>query len=359
MNPIRLLLIGPKTLTGGVSVHTQCLAAQLKKEEEVSLLSYNTIEEGDGTIMKLLRKTLLLYSRALRWRDRYDIIHIQTSGELFGFLDAITATIVSRQLGKRLVITFHHSNSEEFFNGHERLVTSVFNRSDRLILVSKKQRDALISLKRNRCQPEVIPNGYSEEEFHPIPMEVARSKLNIPQDKKVLLAIGSLEEYKGHRYLVQAMKKVLETHPNVVLYILGEGSLKNELRALSRELGIERHVILAGGGKPREEIPLWMNACDVFVLPSIAEAFSIVQIEAMACGKPVVATRNGGIPEIMIDERLGILVEAKDPNALADSILRAFDREWNRVPILSFISYYTWEKITKRTLEVYRSMISH
>jgi glycosyltransferase involved in cell wall biosynthesis len=106
------------------------------------------------------------------------------------------------------------------------------------------------------------------------------------------------------------------------------------------------------GGKPHDEIPIWMNACDLFVLPSLRESFGVVQIEAMACGKPVVATYNGGSEEIITSEDYGFLCEPANPKALAEKILTALDKEWDREKILEYAERFTWDNIVKEKLNI-------
>ena len=101
--------------------------------------------------------------------------------------------------------------------------------------------------------------------------EDAREKLGLPKSDKILLNIAALEPYKGQDYLISAMNKVLEARNDVTLYIVGKGSLKNHLQSLIESNGLQDRITLAGSNKPVEEIALWMNSCDLFVLPSISE----------------------------------------------------------------------------------------
>jgi glycosyltransferase involved in cell wall biosynthesis len=96
-----------------------------------------------------------------------------------------------------------------------------------------------------------------------------------------------------------------------------------------------------------------MGACDLFVLPSLRESFGVVQIEAMACGKPVVATINGGSDEIIISSDYGRLVELNDPQALAENIDIALDKEWNEEKIIEYVEQYQWTNIAGEILQVY------
>jgi len=108
--------------------------------------------------------------------------------------------------------------------------------------------------------------------------------------------------------------------------------------------------------KPHAEIPIWMNACDVFVLPSLRESFGIVKIEVMACGKPVVATYNGGSEEIITSEDYGLLCEPANPEDLAEKILIALDKEWDDEKIRKYAERFTWEDIAKEIVKVYNTV---
>jgi glycosyltransferase involved in cell wall biosynthesis len=99
-----------------------------------------------------------------------------------------------------------------------------------------------------------------------------------------------------------------------------------------------------------------MNAADVFVLPSLRESFGIVQVEAMACGKPVVATRNGGSEEIVKPGKTGLLCDAADPRGLAESIVRALDMSWDAGAIADEVRPYSWASIGKEVLQVYNNI---
>jgi teichuronic acid biosynthesis glycosyltransferase TuaC len=111
------------------------------------------------------------------------------------------------------------------------------------------------------------------------------------------------------------------------------------------------------GSVPSDILPLWMNACDLFVLPSLSESFGVVQIEALACGKPVVSARNRGSEEVIISDEYGLLVEPADPEDLAEKILVALDRKWDREAILVYAERYTWENLAKEIVGVYAQIL--
>ena len=131
--------------------------------------------------------------------------------------------------------------------------------------------------------------------------------------------VGRLELEKGHPTLLEAWPLVLEACPSAYLLIVGEGSRLDALHEIAREQGIEHHVVFTGR---RDDIPAVTAAFDVAVLPSYREAQGLTILEAMALSRPVVASRVGGIPEMIEDGVTGLLVPPQDPPALAAAIVR-------------------------------------
>jgi glycosyltransferase involved in cell wall biosynthesis len=142
------------------------------------------------------------------------------------------------------------------------------------------------------------------------------------KEKLVIGTVGRLEPEKGINYLLLAMNIILTKFPEVKLEIIGDGSSLNELKNLSKKLNISNSVKFFG--KFVNVIPFY-NKMDVFVLPSILEGFGIVLLEAMAAGIPVVATNVNGIKEVVINMHSGLLVPSKNPEAIADAVIRLID----------------------------------
>jgi glycosyltransferase involved in cell wall biosynthesis len=233
----------------------------------------------------------------------------------------------------------------------------VLNTADHIITVSQSNLACIQKLDVS-TPVTVIPNGFRSDLFYPRDPLKCRKALNLPLDKKILLTVGNLEPVKGQRYLVEAVQRIIRERKNILCVIVGAGKVRTALERQIRSLGLEGYVLLVGG-KPHDEIPLWMNACDLFVLPSLRESFGVVQIEAMACGKPVVATRNGGSEEVVISDKYGLLVEPVDPDGLAEKILVALDREWDREAILAYAERFTWENIVKEITTIYQGVLEH
>lgn len=145
-----------------------------------------------------------------------------------------------------------------------------------------------------------------------------KMELRIDKDQPVIGTVGNLYPVKGHTYLLNAAAIVKRTFPTAIFLIAGRGQLLPQLQEEAKELSIKDNVRFLGF---REDIPLLLQAMDIFVLPSISEGLPLAALEAMANEKPVIATDVGGIPEVVIDGTSGFLVPSKTPEVLAEKIL--------------------------------------
>ena len=151
-----------------------------------------------------------------------------------------------------------------------------------------------------------------------------RNTLKIPTKQLVLLSIGHLGVIKGHQDTIAALPSLVTHHQNMHLYIAGDGSKeeKNTLVKLVKQLKIEKFVTFLG---QINNAPLWLEACDIFVQPSIEEAFGLVFAEAGAKSKPIVATYVGGIKEIIIDRETGYLVAPAAPEKISQALKKLLE----------------------------------
>jgi glycosyltransferase involved in cell wall biosynthesis len=234
-------------------------------------------------------------------------------------------------------------------------VEFVLNSADFIITVSNSNYECIKKLDV-KTPVKVIPNGYQEELFHPIHKNKCRKLLGLSIEKKIILSVGNLEEIKGHKHLVEAMEYVLKKRKDVICLIVGSGKLEIELKKQIKSAGLYDYVKLVGA-KPHSEITLWMNACDIFVLPSLRESFGVVQIEAMACGKPIVATRNGGSEQIIISEDYGILCEPGNSKNLAESILHGISKIYNQNKLFSYAKLYSYNNISEDICSIYKVLL--
>ncbi len=234
-------------------------------------------------------------------------------------------------------------------------ITYVLETADQIITTSESNLPYLKKL--NITTPiNVIPNGFRDQLFYPRDLQKTRINVGLPSSVKILMAIGFLGEIKGHKYLIEAMSIIKEFRDDVICVIVGEGELRNELQKNILSYGLQDHVFLKGG-KPHHQIPDWLNSCDLFILPSLQESYGTVQVEAMACGKPVIATKNGGSEWIINSDKYGILVEPSNSEDLADKILVSLDRNWDKEAILKYAEQFNWNKIALKIKEVYDKVL--
>ncbi|OQX21597.1 MAG: hypothetical protein BWK75_02845, partial [Candidatus Altiarchaeales archaeon A3] len=158
------------------------------------------------------------------------------------------------------------------------MTLKVIKNSDHIITVSNSNYEVFKKLNLDD-KVTVIPNSYSDELFKPMEKSKARQTLSLLQDKKIILAVGNLQEIKGHEYLINAIDMAIKKDKTILCSIIGTGQSRPKLQKLINDLNLNNYVKLVGA-KLHDEIPLWMNACDLFVLPSLRESFGIVQIEA-------------------------------------------------------------------------------
>jgi glycosyltransferase involved in cell wall biosynthesis len=173
------------------------------------------------------------------------------------------------------------------------------------------------------CPPDrmvLIPNGVGDDllDFTPDGAR-ARRELGLSPGDRVVGAVSRLAWKKGIRHLLEAVPRVLESVPAAFFLIVGDGPLRADLEARARDLRIDDRVRFLG---TRGDVLELLGAVDVFVLPSVVEGMSNALLEAMAMGRPVVATDVGGNPEVMVDGQTGFVVPPADPDRLAAAVAK-------------------------------------
>lgn len=294
-------------------------------------------------ILKLIQKE----------RIKFDLIHAH-----FTWPSGAVAVELKKEFEVPVVITEHTSVTfKKAIDKKDSQFTKAWKSCDVIIRVRKDDihlfSSAGIPLDKVHC----ISNGYDDKKFAKLDWQMCREKLNLPLDKKIILNVGGLySEVKGHKYLIEAMQKVVKHRKDVLCIIVGGGKLKGKLERQIRKAGLEDRVKLVGE-RSHDEIPIWMNACDLFVLPSLSEGNPTVMFECLGCGTPFVGTKVGGEPEIITSEDYGLLCEPANPDELAEKILIALDKEWDCYRIREYAEQFTWENIAEEILKVYANTI--
>jgi glycosyltransferase involved in cell wall biosynthesis len=200
----------------------------------------------------------------------------------------------------------------------ERLTATI---TDRIITLTRQEKkDHLRYHVANENKFTVIHSGVDLKRFSNVQANGAeiKHKLGIPERTFVVGTVGRLTAIKGHKYLIEAAQKILLTRPAMTFIFLGDGELMNDLKAQAASSGIYDKVKFLGW---REDVAEVISTFDLFVLPSLNEGMGKALVEAMALGKPVVASHVGGISDLIKNEENGLLVPPEDAEALASSIL--------------------------------------
>jgi len=279
----------------------------------------------------------------------FDLIHAH-----FTWPSGYIGVRLKEKYGKPVITTIHENGDwfdQEVGMNHP-LINTAWSGADALIRVNRKD---VPVLKRYNEQVYSIPNGFSPA-FHPIDAAIARERLGLPGDVKIVFTLGGLIQRKGFNYLIDAMERVYSERDDVLCFIGGAGPERGSLQGQIGRLHLGEKVKLLGS-LPGDQLTLWMNACNFFVLPSLNEGNPTVMFEALGCGKPFVGTKVGGVPEVIMSDEYGLLVEPADPEDLAEKILVALDREWDRDAILAYAERFTWENIAKEIVGVYEQVL--
>jgi glycosyltransferase involved in cell wall biosynthesis len=235
-------------------------------------------------------------------------------------------------------------------------IKRIIKKADMLVTVSDFNKRKLKNLGVDMKKVEVINNGYSIEDFSPKDKNYLRKELQLPLGEKICVSVGNLEKVKGFDILIKSIKKLKDEGIKIRHYIIGEGTQKNSLIRLVKDLNLDDTVFIIGS-KPHNEVGKWINACDVFVIPSRIESASVVLLEALACGKPVVGTRTGIIPKIL-NKNSGIVTKVSDVNSLAEAIKSSFNKKWDKRKIVESVKEYSWENTVKKNINIYKKLLN-
>ena len=265
--------------------------------------------------------TMPLWARRLHRRHDYDLVHLHFPDPMAH----LASTFLPRDVKR--VITWHSDivRQKRLLRLYRPFLDRIVNQADAIIVATPRHLESSRHLTTCR-HPErihVVPFGLDYAPFD----EAARSsaaiaalRAHLAGDAPLLFAVGRHVYYKGLEFLIRAMADI----PRVVLVVGGEGPLTPQLRALAETLGLTARIRFVGR-IPDAELPFYYHACDVFCMPSAApaEAFGLVQLEAMACGKPVVCCElHNGVTYVNRDEETGLVAPPRDPEALAAALNR-------------------------------------
>jgi glycosyltransferase involved in cell wall biosynthesis len=299
---------------------------------------------------------------------RFDVVHIHSVGS--GKQRRLVRLL--RALGLTVLCTAHEAIPHEQSSDPElKNLRALYNAVSRIIVHAERTRDELVrvfSVDPKRI--DVIPHGSYDFLFPDgrISREAARARVGLPEARPTILFFGLIRRYKGLEYLIEAFERIERSLPDAVLVIVGDvfrgdsDGYAHYSRLLSDVSG-RPNVHRVAGYVPLESVGLYLSAADVIALPYVQTSQSGVLLAAFAAGRPVVVTDIGGLSETVIDGSTGLVVPTRDPDALADAILRILENPetaeaMGRNSAREADTTYSWDRIAARTADLYASAIS-
>lgn len=294
------------------------------------------------------------YRRALsaieQHQFEFDLIHAH-----WAYRSGFVAGKLAQEFAKPFVLTAQGSDIHSWLFEHRKRakILAALQTADAIIALNKNLRDKILAEGVAEDKLHVIPQGVDCELYKPSSINTNNLRPATAESPFVFLCIANHHRVKGVDILLHALA---QTDKKINLLLIGAGPETEALQSLAQKLGLGARVTFAGA-QPPESIPNWINAADAVVIPSRNEGGPAVLLQAMACGKPVVATSVGMVPAVITDERLGLIVPAEDAQALAAALERVRMMRWNASHIRERVLPFSWQNLSARIEDVYRAVL--
>jgi glycosyltransferase involved in cell wall biosynthesis len=387
----------PENLTGGMEVHTKDLIGGLvNRGHEVSLITHITATNPTGSIEDAGKGLEIYYVGNKSWITKefyreagevfvrlneirkFDIVHCQEVAYGYCFSNLSVAnipfivTIHGAPLTNEIKGLFSSGSTSDLMIGSRKLVRllitkmpwiyyKVLKRADKIVAVSQTHANEIMQQYYVSAQKLVIiPNGIDTDKFRPMDIRSLRSKLNL-LDERIILSAGRIDDRKGFDLLIKILPDILSAYGNVRLVIIGDGPFLPNLKKLAMDIGVESKVIFIGKIS-HEEMPQYFNLGDVIAFPTYSvESFGLVAAEAMACGRPVVASKSGGLKEIIQDRESGLLAEPRNEEEVRNGIIEILENEKFAMDLgcnarKRILKNFSLDKMINSTIKIYEDL---
>jgi teichuronic acid biosynthesis glycosyltransferase TuaC len=288
-----------------------------------------------------------LYPAVRRRRGAFDVL-LGT----WAYPDGVAAVALGNAMGLPTVVKLHGSDMDVLSKrpALRRQLGWALPRAARVVAVSRALGEQAEALGVARDRIDIVTNGVDSALFHPRDRAAARAELGHAGDtRRWILFVGRVEADKGMLELAPAFAKLATANPEATLIVVGDGKARAGMTETLRPFA--DRVVFAGA-RPFVEVPLWMAACDVLTLPSHHEGTPNVLLEALASGRRVVATRVGGIPDVVHRPELGTLVPVGDASALATALGEAVAQPYDGAAIAALGARGGWDDSAARLYDV-------
>lgn len=303
----------------------------------------------------LMYRSVLSAVKGIQKEFDFDLLDVH-----YAYPDGFAGFLLSCALKRPYILSVRGSDIHllKDYPARRRLIRKTLKNAAQVVAVSRALRDEVAELGAVPEKVTIIPNGVDQETFFPGDRQAAREKLGLSPHRTILLAVGRLMEVKGIQYLLPAVSEIKREgeYDKLQVFVVGEGPLRGALTKRIQGLGIETSVFLIGQ-RPHEELYSWFNAADLFCLPSLSEGCPNVLLEAMACGTPVVASKVGGVPDLVDSAEVGILTPPANPAALAEAIKCGLAHRWDRQTIAQRVRNRSWDKPAEEILEIFGKIV--
>lgn len=307
-------------------------------------------------------KSTLKLARLLK-ELKPDILHIHSNkAALIGRIAARMASV------KSVLVTVHNFLIYQERGAFLRIPAAWLERflarwTTQIITVSNELRNALIEIEKIPATKIVtVHNGIDVEDWREEDIDRSiREKIGVPEDHLLIGTVGRFVPFKGQAVFIDAVGELRKKYPRMKAVIAGKGPLEHELIDRVRSAGLEETIIFPGFVS---DVKSLIGSFDVFVLPSLKEPFGLVLLEAMAARVPIVATRAGGVPEIITDYESGLLVPPGDIAALTTAIAKLLDDQGLRKRLIfgaskTLAEKFSLEEMVEKTENLYLECLAH
>ncbi|MDA1196446.1 MAG: glycosyltransferase [Nanoarchaeota archaeon] len=306
--------------------------------------------------LELMPYLMVYFLKSIKYARKADVIHAQWS------LSGLVGVYLKKMFKKPLIIStrgiaVQYASKSKWMKP---ILKNVLKNADYITPNNQHHVDIIQKLGVPKSKIISVPNGVDTKLYKP--RTNIRKNLHIPKKAKVILFVGWLIERKGVMDLVKAFTLIHKQHPDAVLYLIGQGSLKNKIKATMKKEGLQRNVKMIDSVSP-ERVAQFMSAADLFVLPSLAEGRPNVIYEAMLSQLPVIATNIPGTNELIQNNKNGILVPPKKPDAIAKAAVDLLANTKKATTLAKVARKNTlkqkvsWDDCAKKFIKIYKEAV--